>query len=176
MRTRLALARALRRVLLAASALAAVALGPAVAGCATYHDQLARSQQAFEQSQDERALGLLRDLEVDATRLPISERAHYAYLRGMSDYRLGYRGDARHWLSLARAYDEATPGVLPTDWKSRAAAALEAMNEVVQTEGYRALVADTKPGEDAVDGEPASAGAGAGGPSGSAKAKAKKKP
>jgi hypothetical protein len=174
MRTRLALVRTLRRVLLAASALAAVALGSAAAGCATYHDQLARSQQALEQNDNERAVGLLRDLEVDATRLPISERAQYAYLRGMSDYRLGHRGDARHWLSLARAYDEATPGVLPADWKSRTATALEVMNEVVQTEGYRAHVADTKPGEDAVDGEPASAGA----PSGSSgsKTKAKKKP
>lgn len=129
-----------------------------VAGCATYHDQLVRSQQAFDQNQDERALALLRDLEGDVTRLPVPERAQYAYLRGMADYRIGHRADARHWLAVARAYEEGTPGVLPTDWKSRLGAALEEMNEVVQTDGLAALAASTKPAAEAAEPEPAADG------------------
>ncbi len=115
-----------------------------VAGCATYHNELVRSQQAYDNDQNERALALLRDLEPDLSRLSTPERAQYAYLRGMTDYRVGYRVDARHWLAIARAYDESTPGVLPTDWRSRTNAALDEMNEIVQTEGLAALAASPK--------------------------------
>jgi hypothetical protein len=102
-------------------ALGIVALASAIlAGCMTYHDELVRSQLAFEQNQHEQALGLLRDLERDLSRLPSAEQARYAYLRGMTDYRIGYRVDARHWLAIAKASEEATPGLLPADWKARA--------------------------------------------------------
>lgn len=111
----------------------------ALAGCNTYRDQLARSQKHFEQNNYEPALGLLRNMENDLDRLTPAERTHYAYLRGMSDYRIGYRQDARHWLALARTYDEATPGVLPVDWKVRAKEAIDEMNSVVYTEGLAAL-------------------------------------
>lgn len=113
-------------------------------GCATYHNELVRSQQAHDDNQNERALALLRDLEPDLSRLSLSERAQYAYLRGMTDYRVGYRVEARHWLAIARAYDESTPGVLPTDWRSRTNAALDEMNEIVQTEGLAALASSGK--------------------------------
>jgi hypothetical protein len=119
-----------------------------LAGCHTYRDQLVRSQQAFEQSDYDRSLALLRDLERDTGRLEPAEQAQYAYLRGMSDYRIGYRADARHWLALARAYDDATPGVLPADWKARLNEALEEMNQVVYTDGITALATQKKPGED----------------------------
>lgn len=137
--------------------LIAVAFASAVtlAGCATYRDELVRTQQAFELNQHERALALLRDLEPDVGRLAPAERAQYAYLRGMTDYRLNYRADARHWLAVARAYEEATPGVLPTDWKARATTALEEMNEVVQAEGLAALATSRRPGDDSVEAEPA---------------------
>lgn len=121
------------------SRLAVLGLVIALAGCNTYRDQLARSQKHFEQSNYEPALGLLRDMENDLDRLTPAERAHYAYLRGMSDYRIGYRQDARHWLALARNYDEATPGVLPADWKVRLKEAIDEMNSVVYTEGLAAL-------------------------------------
>ena len=107
--------------------------------CATYRDQLVRAQTAYENNQHERTLALLRDLEPDVTRLPQSEQAHYAYLRGMTDYRIGYKHDARHWLAIARAFDEQSPGILPADWKQRTTDTLAELDGVVQTQGYAAL-------------------------------------
>ena len=69
-------------------------------GCATYHDALVRGERAYEASEDERALAIFRSLEIDTNRLSDIERAHYAYLRGMTDYRIGYKAEARHWLSI----------------------------------------------------------------------------
>lgn len=110
-----------------------------VGACATQHDQLVRSQRAFEQTQYETTLALLRDLERDMTRLSQPEQAEYAYLRGMSDYRIGYRADARHWLAVAKTLDDNSPGVLPTEWKARLGEALEEMNRIVYDDGLAAL-------------------------------------
>ena len=116
-------------------ALSLIALG----SCATYHDELVRAQTAFENNQHERTLALLRDLEPDATRLTQGEQAHYAYLRGMTDYRVGYNADARHWLAIARSFEDRTPGILPADWKQRTTDTLAELDGVVQTQGYAAL-------------------------------------
>lgn len=121
--------------------------GAATAGCATYQDDLQRGQQAFEQNQHERALALFRALEADAPRLSASDRAHYAYLRGMTDYRIGYRSEARHWLSIAHAMDGETPGSLPPDWAKRSSEALQELNEEVYGGGVQALT--NKKGGDA---------------------------
>jgi hypothetical protein len=110
-----------------------------LASCTTYRDQLARSQHAFERNEHEQALALLRDLERDISSLSQPEQAQYAYLRGMTDFRIGYKADARHWLALAKAYDENSPGVLPTDWKARMNEALGELNVVVTDDGYGAL-------------------------------------
>jgi hypothetical protein len=119
------------------------------AGCQTYQDDLSRSQRAFEQNEHERAIALLRQLEPDAPRLSVTEQAQYAYLRGMTDYRIGYKVDARHWLALARSLDDETPGVLPQDWKARMADALKELNEAVYGGGTESLSnAKQKPGED----------------------------
>jgi lipoprotein NlpI len=122
----------------------AILLVLAVAACATYREQLARSQVALEQNQHERALALLRDIERDFVRLRPEERAQYAYLRGMTDYRIGHRADARHWLALARAYDEASTGTMPADWRARANDALAELNALVEAGGFSAL-ASQKP-------------------------------
>ena len=119
--------------------------------CTTYRDQLVRSQQAFEQNQHERTLTLLRALEPNTTSLSTPEQAQYAYLRGMTDYRIGYRADARHWLSLAKTYDDAAPGMLPTDWKARMTDALAELNGLVYTDGQEALAGQHVPGEDVKD-------------------------
>jgi hypothetical protein len=119
------------------------------ASCATYRDQLVRSQTAFEQNDYERTLALLRNLEPDVPRLAMPERAGYAYLRGMTDYRIGYRSDARHWLSIARAYDDTSPGTLPTDWKARTIEALDELDAAVHESGYAALTTPQRPAEDA---------------------------
>lgn len=107
--------------------------------CQTYRATLVRAQSAFEANQHERTLALLRDLEPDVTRLATPERAQYAYLRGMTDYRVGYKHDARHWLAVARAYDEQSPGILPNDWKQRTVETLAELDGIVQTQGYAAL-------------------------------------
>ncbi len=125
-------------VRLAAAALS-FALAASPLACATYQDDLARSQKAFEQNQHERALAILRALEIESTHLTPSERAHYAYLRGMTDYRIGYRSDARHWLSVARSIEATTPNSLPIDWSKRMNETLGELNEEVFTNGTQAL-------------------------------------
>jgi hypothetical protein len=119
--------------------------------CNTYRDQLVRSQRTFEQNEHEKTLGLLRSFENDVTKLSTPEQAQYAYLRGMTDYRIGHRNDARHWLAIARAYDEATTGMLPTDWKARMTEALDELNNVVYEGGISALAASRKPAAGADD-------------------------
>jgi hypothetical protein len=108
-------------------------------GCATYRDQLARSQRAFEVNEHDRTLAILRDLEPDVLRLSTAEQAEYAYLRGITDYRIGYKPDARHWLSVAKAHEDNSPGMLPADWKARVNEALDDLNGVVYSQGTSAL-------------------------------------
>jgi hypothetical protein len=114
-------------------------LGLAPAACATYQDELSSGQRAFEASEHERALAIFRVLEPDMARLSTSERAHYAYLRGMTDYRIGYKAEARHWLSLAASIEQAVPGSLPDDWTRRMQESLKELNEEVYTAGIEAL-------------------------------------
>lgn len=73
------------------------------AGCQNYRDQLARGQGYYEQNQYEAALAVWRNLEPDQSSLSHPEVVRYAYLRGMTDYRLGYKADARYWLGLSKA-------------------------------------------------------------------------
>jgi hypothetical protein len=128
------------------------ALGVALAGCATYEDDLARAQRAYEANDHERALAIFRALEPDAARLSVGDRAHYAYLRGMTDYRIGYRGEARHWLSIAAAIDTGTPNSLPAEWNKRMGDTLKELNEEVYTSGVSALAnAKGKTGDKAGD-------------------------
>jgi hypothetical protein len=118
----------------------AVLAASATTACSTYHDELSRGQRAFETNDHDRTLAILRDLEPDVKRLPPAEQAEYAYLRGMTDYRVGYRSDARHWLSMAKAMEEGSPGMLPADWKERINEALGVLNDVVYTQGTSALL------------------------------------
>jgi len=117
----------------------------ALAGCSTYRDDLARGQTAFEQNNHERALALFRALEVDTGQLSPQERGHYAYLRGMADFRIGYRADARHWLLVAKAIDKETPDTLPNDWKTRMTEALTELNDQVYQGGVDSLTNTRKP-------------------------------
>ncbi|MGO9832622.1 MAG: hypothetical protein ACLP1X_00250 [Polyangiaceae bacterium] len=110
--------------------------------CATYEEDLARSQRAFDASEHERALAILRSLEPDMGRLGTSDRAHYAYLRGMTDYRIGYKVDARHWLGVSAAIEQQTPGSIPPDSVTRLNEALKEMNEAVYSSGIEALSND----------------------------------
>jgi hypothetical protein len=123
----------------AALALLVLPASLALSACATYQDDLATGQRAFEASEHERALAVFRILEGDQDRLSVSERAHYAYLRGMTDYRIGYKADARHWLAVAAAIEEKTPGSLPPEWAKRLGDSLKELNEDVYTGGFASL-------------------------------------
>src|SRR6185503_1872132 len=115
-------------------------LAGALLACNTYRDQLARGERAFTKNDYERTLALLRDIEHETRRLSPQEQAQYAWLRGMSDYRIGYRADARYWLSVARSIEGSTPGVLSPDAKQRATEALDELNGVVFEQGFSALL------------------------------------
>jgi hypothetical protein len=117
----------------------AAALLFAVPACSTYRDDLVRSQHAFEENRHEEALAILRLLEPDTSQLNTNEQARYAYIRGMTDFRIGYKADARHWLAVAKAMDEKTPGLIPADWRSRLDASLAELDTQVWTGGMESL-------------------------------------
>ena len=122
------------------AAAAATIFAAALTGCTTYQDDLARSQRAFEHADYERALAIFRELEPEVTvRFSLQEQAQYAYLRGMTDYRVGYKVDARHWLALAHAIDSGRTGVLPKDWRARLKDTLGELNEQVYSAGIETL-------------------------------------
>lgn len=104
-------------------------------GCATYHSQLQRGQGYYDAQQYETALALWRDLEADQGALEKNQRVRYAYLRGMTDFRLGYRPDARYWLGLASAGEKLTPSSLSPDEKERLGKSLEELNQQVYGTG-----------------------------------------
>jgi hypothetical protein len=106
-------------------------LVPLLVACVTYREDLNRGQRLYDESQYERALAIFRVLEADQDSLSATDRARYFYLRGMTDYRLGFRRDARHWLALARATDHEYPGGLAPEWRERLERYLGELNREV---------------------------------------------
>jgi hypothetical protein len=104
-------------------------LSLALTSCVTYSEELNRGQRHFHNNEYERALSIFRALESDVDSLPPPDRARYAYLRGMSDYRMSLRADARHWLGLARAYEQMSQGGLEEAWRERMRDALQDLAE-----------------------------------------------
>ena len=107
--------------------------------CTTYRDDLARGERAFDANSHEQALAIFRTLEPDTSHLTAEERATYSYLRGMTDYRIGYKADARHWLALARAMEQQSPGTLHPERKARLDETLTALNDEVYGSGIESL-------------------------------------
>jgi hypothetical protein len=99
--------------------------------CVTYREDLNRGQRLYDESQYERALAIFRLLEADQDSLTPPDRARYFYLRGMTDYRLGFRRDARHWLALAKATEHEHPGGLSPEWRERLEKYLGELNREV---------------------------------------------
>ena len=132
--------RLARRVVLAGS----VGLGASVslASCVTYAEELNRGQRHFQGNEYEQALAIWRVLERDIDSLPPGDRARYAYFRGMTDYRMSLRDDARHWLAMARAYDQAVPGGIEDAWRERMKEALKDLEGDLRGEGPVARAAD----------------------------------
>jgi hypothetical protein len=106
-------------------------LAVALSACSTYRDHLNRGQRMFDENEYERALAIWRAIEPDVDSLSVTDQARYAYLRGMTDYRLGFRPDARHWLAIGKAIDMEHPGGLSPDWKTRTEEALGDLNREV---------------------------------------------
>ncbi|HKQ71816.1 MAG TPA: hypothetical protein VJT73_20875 [Polyangiaceae bacterium] len=105
------------------------------ASCVTYSEALNRGQRHFQANEYERALAIWRSLENDTDSLSANDRTRYAYLRGMTDYRMTLRSDARHWLSLARAYEQASPGGIEESWRDRMNEALKDLDNEVHGGG-----------------------------------------
>lgn len=120
---------------------AAITLGSA---CTTYAEDLNRGERHFQANEYERALALFRVIEPDMDSLSPVDRTRYAYLRGMTDYRMSYRADARHWLGLARAMEHESPGGIEESWKDRLNQALTDLDGDVfgGAEGSSAPAAD----------------------------------
>jgi hypothetical protein len=120
--------------------IAAIVAIASVTGCQSFNTDLERSQRAFEHADYERALAIFRQIEPEVTiRFTLQEQAQYAYLRGMTDYRVGYKVDARHWLAVAHALDESRAGILPADWRGRLKDTLGELNEQVYSAGIETL-------------------------------------
>lgn len=152
----------MRRLAYLVSTLSLCAIG-AVA-CATYKQDLDRSRahydgtsvdaarKEYDENQYEKALALLRVLEHDIDSYSPGEQAQYAYLRGMTGYRLSqssrltssgqegssvanpklmYRMNARHWLGVAAATEKNTPGGLTPEEKTRLTEVMVDLNKDV---------------------------------------------
>ncbi|HEY4105188.1 MAG TPA: hypothetical protein VGM44_14920, partial [Polyangiaceae bacterium] len=115
--------------------LVSIALG--AMGCATYSEDLNRGQRMYEENKYENALSLWRVLEPDMDSLSLNDQARYAYLRGMTDFRLGYRADSRHWLAVAKATEQEHAGGLSVEWKERLEQSLTDLNQDVYGGGER---------------------------------------
>ncbi|MEI9952312.1 MAG: hypothetical protein WDO74_25840 [Pseudomonadota bacterium] len=144
--------------------LLAIALCPAA--CATYREDLNRGQRMYEENQYEHALALWRILEEDTDSLSPTDQARYAYLRGMTDYRLGFRADSRHWLAIAKATDQVHAGGLSAAWHERLQESLSDLNQDVYGAAERADAGNSHAVEygkaTPADGDAAGSGAGAG--------------
>lgn len=129
-----------------------LALVVLAAGCATYRDDLNRAERHYQSNEHEQALALFRVLEQDWDSLSPVDRTRYAYLRGMTDYRLSgnrepaertkmdntYRTHARYWLGLANSMETREAGALSTEWKETLGKALTDLNEDVYGESVAA--------------------------------------
>lgn len=102
-----------------------------LSACQNYKDQLQRGQGYYEQNQYEAALAVFRNLESDQSALDQDEIIRYCYLRGMTDFRLGFRKDARYWLGLAKSADNAERSPLLEDELGRLNATLDELNREV---------------------------------------------
>ena len=103
----------------------------AASGCATYQNELQRAEEHFTHDEHEKSLATLRALEPDWGALDTRDRARYCYLRGMTDYRIGFKADARHWLAIAAQIDNDTPGSLVPSERNLVNEKLGELNAVV---------------------------------------------
>jgi hypothetical protein len=102
-----------------------------LAACSTYADTLQRGQRYYEHNEYEQALAVWRHLEDDRDSLGPEGRVRYYYLRGMTDFRLGYEADARYWLGLAQASRAGARDALDEDEGKRLEETLDGLSKKV---------------------------------------------
>ena len=81
---------------------AALSLAAFAPGCAATATEMRRAEQSYDEARYEAAEVWLVDLEPRAPGMDGETRALYFYLRGMTEYRLGQRLRALHYLAVAR--------------------------------------------------------------------------
>lgn len=86
-------------------------------GCAAVQDDMQRAEVSYEQARYEDSLVWLRDLEGEAPAMDVALRARYFYLRGMTEYRLGNRANALHYLAVAREVTGDQGAGLRPEWR-----------------------------------------------------------
>jgi hypothetical protein len=91
----------------------------ALCACQTYQRDLDRAAAHYQSNRHTEALAVLEVLEPDSDSLSSAERARYAYFRGMANFRLEQRREARHWLGLAAAGEKLFANSLSRDEKER---------------------------------------------------------
>jgi hypothetical protein len=94
-----------------------LAMMMALPACAALSDDMNRAETAYGAARYEDTLIWLRDLEDDAPSMDLEMRARYYYLRGMTEYRLGHRGDSLHYLAVAREVTGDGGAGLRPEWR-----------------------------------------------------------
>ena len=122
--------------------LLALAGALALAGCATSTQDLERARRHYQALEFVESLAVLRGLGEDLEGLSPAEYVRFAYLRGMTDVRLGdslgegrperaaFRACARDWLSLALERASGLPESLGEDQAKRAKLTLASLTDV----------------------------------------------
>lgn len=83
--------------------LLALGLGAAfLTGCTSLREEVSQAQQAYEEARYDSAEVWLTDLEQHEGSMDSDLQARFYFLRGMTALRLGQRGEALHYLALAR--------------------------------------------------------------------------
>lgn len=95
----------------------ALALTMSVGACAALSDDMNRAETAYGAARYEDTLIWLRDLEDDAPSMDLEMRARYYYLRGMTEYRLGHRGNSLHYLAVAREVTGDGGAGMRSEWR-----------------------------------------------------------
>jgi hypothetical protein len=118
----------------------------AVLSCGGERAALLRGQSYYDDNQYERALssGAIWSGTNPSSRP--SDFARYAYLRGMTDYRLGFHADARHWLGSGQSDRAGEPGRPGRAWLPRLDGALADLDrETFGTAGGQPIRASIEP-------------------------------
>ncbi len=101
----------------------------ATGACATYRDDLDRAVAAYNNREYDRSVALFELVEPDLDSLSVSERARYAYYRGMAHHLSEQRRDARHWLGNAAAREKASEGSLHPEEAAKMNETLDDLNQ-----------------------------------------------